>query len=322
MTSPAMLQALFGFNQSMNNRLWAIILDHLTDAQFTRTNDYSRGSIRNQLLHMANAQYYWLSGLLDLPDLPFLDAQEYPTRQAAREVCRQSDQYILNIVRAMSDADLRRVPDGWSQPVWVALLQLAHHATDHRAQILHALHDLGAPTFEQNFAIYMENVAPMTGRELRGHIAAKRAQWDELLAQMPPEQMDRPAMGAWTARDVVAILTWKEQQVAATIRHHAVIEAGFGELPEAEQAAILQANRALPLPALLDRHHAAHRDLLDALRSLTDDELNAEGIPGFPPDERFWKAVAGPTWWSYPAFSHSLRRLLHVARYHYTEDSV
>jgi hypothetical protein len=34
--------------------------------------------------------------------------------------------------------------------VWVGLLQNAHHGTDHRAQILRALHDRGAPTFEQN----------------------------------------------------------------------------------------------------------------------------------------------------------------------------
>jgi uncharacterized damage-inducible protein DinB len=156
MTSSAMLHALFGFNQAMNERLWTIIMEHLTDAQFAQTDGYSRGSIRNQLVHMANAQYYWLRGLLNMRDLPELDAADYPTREAARTICQQADQEILNCVRGLSEAGLEQIPDGWSLPVWVGLLANAHHSTDHRAQVLHALHDLGAPTFEQNFAVYME----------------------------------------------------------------------------------------------------------------------------------------------------------------------
>jgi hypothetical protein len=50
--------------------------------------------------------------------------------------------------------------------------------------------------------------------------------------------------------------------------------------------------------------------LLEALQALTEDELNSEDVDGLPPDERFWKAIAGATWWSYPAFSGPLRQLL------------
>ena len=145
-----MVSALFGFNQAMNERLWSIIMAHLTDAQFTQPDGYSRGSIRNQLVHMTDAQYYWLRGLLNLSDLPELDTDDFPTRDAARTVSQRADQEILSRVRSLSEADLERIPDGWSQPVWVGLLQNAHHGTDHRAQILRALHDRGAPTFEQN----------------------------------------------------------------------------------------------------------------------------------------------------------------------------
>ncbi len=74
---------------------------------------------------------------------------------------------------------------------------------------------------------------------------------------------------------------------------------------------MLEASRALPLPALLDQHQAAHREMLDALRALTDDDLNdSEHIGGLPPDERFWKAIAAATWWRYPGFSAPLRQLL------------
>src|SRR5690242_1765840 len=102
MNSQVMLQAFFEFNQAMNERLWNIIMDHLTDAQFAHEDGYSRGSIRNQIVHMAEAQYYWLRGLLDVPDLPELEADDYPTRAAARTACQQADQKILAIVRGLS----------------------------------------------------------------------------------------------------------------------------------------------------------------------------------------------------------------------------
>ncbi len=194
MISHTMLQALFGFNRAMNECLWTIIMEHLTDAQFLQTRGYSRGSIRNQLVHMANAQNYWLRSVLSVPDLPELDAEDYATREAARTICQRADHECVDRVRGLSDADLVRIPDRWSLPVWVALLQLVHHGTDHRAQILRELHDLGAPTFEQNFAVYMEKVTPMSVRDLVEHIGAARAQWDDLLGQVPAAQMDRPLL--------------------------------------------------------------------------------------------------------------------------------
>lgn len=313
MTSQAILQALFGFNQAMNERLWPIIMEHLTNAQFVQTDGYSHGSIRNQLVHMADAQHYWLRGLLNRSDLPELDAEEYPSRQAARTICQQVDRECLNIVRSLSDAQLEQIPDGWSQPVWVGLLQLAQHSIDHRAQILRALHDLGAPTFEQNFAIYMENVTPMSVEDLVGHIGAKRAEWDELLGQVSHSQMNQPLLDAWTVRDAIAILTWKEQRVMEMLRNRAFIEASFGELPAAEQTSILEASRALAPPALLDQHQRTYREMLDALRTLTGEDLNAEEMEGLPPDERLWKAIAWATWWNYPAFSGPLRQMLENA---------
>jgi uncharacterized damage-inducible protein DinB len=35
------------------------------------------------------------------------------------------------------------------------LLHVANHGTDHRAQLLRALHDFGAPTFDQDLILYL-----------------------------------------------------------------------------------------------------------------------------------------------------------------------
>jgi len=310
MTSLAIIRAQFAFNRAMNERLWTIIMAHLTDAQFAQANGYSQGSIRSQMVHMADAHRFWFRALLGVLGPQELNPEDYPTRESARQICQQIDQEAVARVNAFTEADLERVPEIWSQPVWVALLQLTHHSTDHRAQILRALNDLSAPTFDPNFALFMEYAEPMTGHALSAYIEGTRAKWDEVLRQLPEAKMDQPVMNAWTARDLVAIVTWKARQIVDMIHKRTAIGASFGLLPEAEQAAYLAANRALPLSALLNQHHAVHRDLLEAVRAAPEADLNAEDVPGVPPDERFWKILAGATWWSYPSFTASLRKLL------------
>ena len=52
-------------------------------------------------------------------------------------------------------ADLEETPPGLPVPRWQALLHLANHGTDHRAQMLRILADLGAPTFEQDLLFHV-----------------------------------------------------------------------------------------------------------------------------------------------------------------------
>ena len=145
---------------------------------------------------------------------------------------------------------------------------------------------MGAPTFEQNFAMYMENVTPVTVAEVLGHIDAQRAAWDEALRQVPVELMGELLTGPWTVRDAVAIVTWKEQRAVEIVDSRAVVETSFGQLPEPEQSRILEEGRALPLMALLAQHEVTHEALLDKVRTLSDEELNTEQMEGLPRDER------------------------------------
>jgi len=311
MIAHTMLCTLAEFNQAMNERLWNIVMEHLTDEQFSRPNSYSRGSIGNQLTHMANAQHYWLRGVLDVPELPEILAEDYPTRAVARVVCQQSDQTLLNKVRSLSDADMERIPDGWTQPVWVALMQMSHHSVDHRAQILHMLHDFGAPTFDQTFVVYMENTTPMPINDLIGRVSDKRTEWDELLRKVSAEQMNQMLMDDWTVRDAIAIVMWKEHKLMEFIHKRVITGFSFSELPRAEQTQILDASRVLPLETLLAEHQATHHEMLNVIRGLAESDLKAsEGIVGWPSDEPFWKVIGGMTWWSYPTFSTSLRQLV------------
>jgi uncharacterized damage-inducible protein DinB len=310
MTSLALVRTQFAFNQAMNDNLWNIITAHLTDAQFVQEDRYSRGAIRNQLIHMANAQRYWFGAMLGAAGADDLNPEDYPTRASARHICQQVDQESLDHVNRLTEAELEQTPEIWSQPIWVGLLQMTHHSTDHRSQILRALHDLGAPTFEQNFAVFMEDATPTTAQGLIEHISHARVKWDDTLRKVSADKLDQPVTGTQTVRDIICIQTWTERRLSGIIHNLTMVDPTFNSLPASEQANFLAENRALSPSALLDQHQSAHRDLLAAIHTLTDATLNSADIKGVPSDERFWKIIASLTWWNYPGLSAPLRDLL------------
>jgi uncharacterized damage-inducible protein DinB len=151
-----LFRTLFEYDQALTGRLWESIMT-LSDEQFSQELPYSHGSIRNQMVHMASTQRSWLRGLQADPNARSLrlEPAEYATREQARALSRDASAEVLSYLRGLSDSDLERTVEGMPGPMWQALLHLANHGTDHRAQVLTALADLGAPTFAQDLAHYL-----------------------------------------------------------------------------------------------------------------------------------------------------------------------
>ena len=80
---------------------------------------------------------------------------EYPTREAAFDLWESVAEEFSAYSASLSEADLLGVPPGMPGPAWQVLLHVANHGTDHRAQILRALHDVGAPTFDQDLIMHL-----------------------------------------------------------------------------------------------------------------------------------------------------------------------
>lgn len=78
----------------------------------------------------------------------------YPDRQSARALWQSTAQDVLDYAAGLTDAALEQTPPGLNEPAWLILLHLLNHGTDHRAQVLHILHDFGALTFDQDLMIY------------------------------------------------------------------------------------------------------------------------------------------------------------------------
>lgn len=156
MSSTEQIRTLTAYNYALYDKVWDSIM-HLTDAQFTEEVGYSHGSVRNQIVHVARTDVAWLRGLRDLPGARefTLDPADYPTRADARALWETTAREVMEYVNGLDEATLQRQPQGMMGPAWQALLHLANHGTDHRAQILRNLHDLGAPTFDQDLIFHL-----------------------------------------------------------------------------------------------------------------------------------------------------------------------
>ena len=140
------------------------ILDYvsaLTFEQFTQKVDYSRGSIREQLVHLIDAEDVWISELCGTqPSEPLPETTDVDDRDAIRKLWDAVEHNTRTYLASLQDDQLFSKPitdpeEDKDLIVWQVLLHVVNHATDHRAQLLRALHDLGVDTKSQDYIFYV-----------------------------------------------------------------------------------------------------------------------------------------------------------------------
>lgn len=149
------IRDLYAYHFAMNRKLWDDSVMTLTDEQFTQRLEYSVGSIRNQVVHLFNIDDRWFAGLRREEVPGFIN----PVYLHKRAVIRAQWDVVEGKMRAylsgLTDAMMREPYDDGALHVWQVLVHIVNHATDHRAQTLAMLHALGAPTFPQDYAIWL-----------------------------------------------------------------------------------------------------------------------------------------------------------------------
>ena len=146
-----MVRTLVAYHHALNQRVCDSV-DQVAEEQFVGPLGYSRGSLRDQMVHMANTDAGWLRGLKELPDARQyrLEPGDYPTAESVRALWVATAEELRAYVSSLTSDELVRTPEGLPATVWQVLLHLVNHGTDHRAQILRIVHDYGAPTFDQD----------------------------------------------------------------------------------------------------------------------------------------------------------------------------
>jgi uncharacterized damage-inducible protein DinB len=151
---------LYEYHFTINRKIWDLCIVPLTDEQFWRKVDYSVGSIRNHVVHILNIDDRWFSGLRGESIAGFLN----PVHDAKRPLIRQKwdgiEAKMRTYLEALRDDMLCDQPflavDGDPIPLWQVLLHVANHGTDHRAQLLFLLNQVGVKTFPQDYADFIE----------------------------------------------------------------------------------------------------------------------------------------------------------------------
>lgn len=152
------MRQLYDYHFTVNMRIWKRCIAGLTEEQFLRANAYSVGSVRDQTVHMMSVDDRWFCGLRGeaLPD--FLDPSDYPNRERVRHDWDTVEDRMREYLAGLTDEDLQA--DFEHMKVWQVLLHVANHGTDHRAQLLSLLNQLGMVTFPQDFIFHVWGMDP------------------------------------------------------------------------------------------------------------------------------------------------------------------
>lgn len=156
------IRHFYDYHIALNHRVWNECIMPLREEQFLQDLAYSIGSIRNQTVHMMDVDDGWFARLQNQPRPPVLEPENFQDRAAVREYWNQVETGMRDYLQTLQDADLwesvtyaTRRMGNVTTPRWQILLHVVNHSTDHRAQLLAMLFQLGAPTLEQDFMLYL-----------------------------------------------------------------------------------------------------------------------------------------------------------------------
>jgi uncharacterized damage-inducible protein DinB len=152
------LRHFYNYHFAENRKIWDSYVMPLTNDQFTQNVDYSHGSVREQIIHLMSVDEAWFSDLGAVEIIDSFDPSQVEDRQSLRahwdEVERQMRQYLAGLEDdTLTDKPLEG--EDKNLILWQVLLHVVNHGTDHRAQLLRLLNDMGIETNDQDYIFYV-----------------------------------------------------------------------------------------------------------------------------------------------------------------------
>lgn len=150
----------YDYHFTENRKIWDWFVTRLTPEQFTQPVGYSHGSLRDQIVHLMNVDEAWFSELQGVPPSEPLPPANGDDRQILRAHWDRVEQDMREYLAELRDEMLFEKPikepeEDKDLIVWQVLLHVANHGTDHRAQILRSLNDMGLETPPQDYIFYV-----------------------------------------------------------------------------------------------------------------------------------------------------------------------
>ncbi len=149
----------YEYHFTENRKIWDMYITPLSYDQFTQNVGYSHGSVRNQIVHLMSVDEAWFSDLRGVEIPESLDPVGVDDREIIRAHWDIVEQNMRTYLAKLRDEMLFEKPfaDGEDKDLilWQVLLHVGNHGTDHRAQLLRLLNDLGVKTTSQDYIFYV-----------------------------------------------------------------------------------------------------------------------------------------------------------------------
>jgi uncharacterized damage-inducible protein DinB len=151
---------LYEYHFAENRKIWDDYVAQLPLEQFLQPAPYSHGSVREQIDHLMSVEEVWFSELQGVAPPDPLPPALVANRAALRKRWDAIEQDMRGYLAGLRDEQLFDRPiqepeEDQGLYVWQVLLHVVNHGTDHRAQLLRTLFDLGAKTTSQDFIFYV-----------------------------------------------------------------------------------------------------------------------------------------------------------------------
>jgi uncharacterized damage-inducible protein DinB len=148
----------YDYHFAENRKIWDRYIMPLSQEQFTQAAGYSHGSVRNQIVHLISVDEGWFSELRGVEPAETFPPADSNDRKILRAYWDSVEQMMREYLAALRDDMLfgKPVAEGEDKDLilWQVLLHVVNHGTDHRAQLLRTLNDLGVETKSQDYIFY------------------------------------------------------------------------------------------------------------------------------------------------------------------------
>jgi uncharacterized damage-inducible protein DinB len=150
----------YEYHFSENRKIWDSYIASLPYEKFVQNVGYSHGSVREQIVHLMCVDEAWFSELQGIEPLEPLPSVNFDDRENIRTHWDDIEKKMRNYLAKLQDDSVFEKPikepeEDKDLIVWQVLLHVVNHGTDHRAQLLRLLNDLGAKTESQDYIFYV-----------------------------------------------------------------------------------------------------------------------------------------------------------------------
>ena len=149
----------YNYHFTENRNIWDTYITPLSQEQFTHRSSYSHGSVRNQIVHLMSVDDTWFSALRGVEIPESLNPADFDDPKSIRAHWDIVEQNMRDYLAELRDEMLFEKPfdEGEDKDLilWQVLLHVVNHGTDHRAQLLRLLNDLGVKTWSQDYIFYV-----------------------------------------------------------------------------------------------------------------------------------------------------------------------